>query len=62
MDGGRGAGKKTSPPNLTHGRLGMFRRRRGMHDPMLVLNMAIFNSEDGWNRTFSPLKINENDT
>ena len=23
------------------------------HDPMLVLNMSIFNFSDGWNRTFS---------
>jgi len=28
-----------------------------MHDPMLVLNMSIFNFDGGWNRTFSPLKI-----
>ncbi len=40
----------------------MFRRRRRMHDPMLVLNMSIFNFADGWNRTFNPLKIHENGT
>ena len=37
-----------------------FRRRRRRHDPMLVLNMAIFNFDDGWNRTFNPLKVHEN--
>jgi hypothetical protein len=29
------------------------RRSRGRHDPMLVLNMALFNFTDGWNRAFS---------
>ena len=40
----------------------LFRRRRRKHDPMLVLNMSVFNSEDGWNRVFNPLKVHENDT
>jgi len=31
----------------------VFRRRAGRHDPMLVLNMSIFNFTDGWSRTFS---------
>jgi hypothetical protein len=32
----------------------IFRRRsRRRHDPMLVLNMALFNFTDGWNRAFS---------
>ena len=31
-----------------------------MNDPLLVFNMAIFNVDDGWSRTFSPLKIHEN--
>jgi len=31
-------------------------RRR--HDPLLVLNMSVFNFTDSWERTFS--KINEN--
>jgi hypothetical protein len=39
----------------------MFRRRR-MHDPMLVLNMSIFNVGNGWDRTFNPLKAHENGT
>jgi hypothetical protein len=29
----------------------MFRRPRRVHDPMLVLNMSIFNFAAGWNRT-----------
>ncbi len=33
-----------------------FRRRR-MHDPMLVLNMSIFNFDDGWNRILSRHKV-----
>ncbi len=40
----------------------MFLRHRRMHDPMLVLNMSIFNAADGWNRTFNPLKIHTIDT
>ena len=31
-----------------------FRRRREMHDPMLVFNMSIFNFGDGWDRIFNP--------
>jgi len=31
----------------------VFRRRAHRHDPMLVLNMSIFNYTDGWSRTFS---------
>jgi hypothetical protein len=38
-----------------------FRRRRRTHDPMLVLNMSLFNSEDGWNRVFNPVKVRENE-
>jgi hypothetical protein len=29
------------------------RRSRRPHDPMLVLNMALFNFTDGWDRAFS---------
>jgi hypothetical protein len=29
------------------------RRSRRRHDPMLVLNMSLFNFTDGWNRVFS---------
>jgi hypothetical protein len=45
--------------NLMHGRRGIFRRRRRVHDPMLVLNMSIFNFEGGWGRAFSPVKTRE---
>ncbi len=31
----------------------IFRRTVRRHDPMLVLNMSIFNFTDGWSRTFS---------
>jgi hypothetical protein len=30
----------------------IFRRSLRRHDPMLVLNMALFNFTDGWNRVF----------
>lgn len=36
------------------------RRRRRQHDPMLVLNISIFNSTDGWNRVFNPVPRHEN--
>jgi hypothetical protein len=45
--------------NLTHKWREVFRRRR-VHDPMLVLNMSIFNSGSGWTEIFSPLKAREN--
>jgi hypothetical protein len=35
------------------------RPQRRRHDPMLVLNMALFNFADGWNQTFSPVKARE---
>jgi hypothetical protein len=31
----------------------IFRRRPRVHDPMLVLNMSLFNFTDGWSRVFS---------
>ena len=37
-------------------------RRSLRHDPMLVLNMSIFNFADGWDRIFNPLKVHENGT
>jgi hypothetical protein len=40
-------------------RPGLLRPRR-THDPMLVLNMSIFNSTDGWDRIFNPFKAHEN--
>jgi hypothetical protein len=38
----------------------VLQRRRQRHDPMLVLNMSIFNFADGWDRTFNPVKVHEN--
>ena len=32
-----------------------------MHDPMLVLNMSIFNLNNGWDRVFNPLKTYQNE-
>jgi hypothetical protein len=45
--------KKIQRQNLTHRWREIFSRRRQMHDPMLVLNMSIFNFDGGWNRTFN---------
>jgi hypothetical protein len=38
---------KASPRNLTSEQRGLFRPRRRMHDPLLVLNMSVFNFDDG---------------
>jgi len=51
---------KTALRSLTRKVREMFRRRRQMHDPMLVLNMSIFNFAGGWNRTFNEIGIREN--
>jgi hypothetical protein len=53
---------KTPLQSLIHKWREIFRRRPRMHDPMLVFNMSIFNFAGEWNRTFSQLKIHENDT
>jgi hypothetical protein len=37
-----------------------FRARRLRHDPMLVLNMSIFNSGSSWNRIFNSIPQREN--
>ena len=37
-----------------------FRARRCWHDPMLVLNMSIFNSDSDWKRIFDPIPQREN--
>ena len=37
-----------------------FRARRRWHNPMLVLNMSIFNSGSSWNRIVSPVPQREN--
>jgi hypothetical protein len=36
----------------------VFRRDRRRHDPLLVLNMSIFNFADGWSRAFQPSSEN----
>jgi hypothetical protein len=36
-----------------------FQQRRRPHDPMLVLNMATFNWESGWNRIFNRIPNHE---
>lgn len=37
-----------------------FFQARRRHDPMLVLNMSVFNFEPGWNRIFNPFPDREN--
>jgi hypothetical protein len=37
-----------------------FRARPRRHDPLLVFNMSIFNSGNGWNRIFNALPQREN--
>jgi hypothetical protein len=37
-----------------------FQRRNRWHDPMLVLNMSIFNSGSSWNHIFNPIPQREN--
>jgi hypothetical protein len=59
MDGERSIGEqekrmKIRQRSLAHKWREMFRRHRRMHDPMLALNMSIFNFADGWNRTVNP--------
>jgi hypothetical protein len=51
--------KMKTQKSLTRRWRKIFQRRRPRHDPMLVLNMSIFNFADGWNRTFNPLETRE---
>ena len=37
-----------------------FQRQRPAHDPMLVLNMSIFNAGTGWERVFTQIAQREN--
>jgi hypothetical protein len=65
MDGGQFLGERETKMKIgqrsrTRTWRGMFQRHRRMHDPMLVLNMSIFNFADGWDRTFNQRKIHEN--
>ena len=50
---------KTQHESLTHRWRAVFRRRRRMHDPMLVLNMSIFNFANGWDSVFNSLNNRE---
>ena len=50
---GRKATRRRQPQSL-------LRSRRRSHDPMLVFNMSIFNSGDGWNRIFNRIPQREN--
>jgi hypothetical protein len=38
----------------------IFQRRGRAHDPMLVFNMSIFNSDSSWQEIFSAFKAREN--
>jgi hypothetical protein len=44
---------KTKEQSFSQSLRRIFRRRVRRHDPMLVLNMSIFNFTDGWSRTLS---------
>src|SRR5205814_8316903 len=44
---------KQSQSNSKRAPWRIFRRSSRRHDPMLVLNMTLFNFTDGWNRAFS---------
>ena len=48
------------PKTLTRKLRHYFQNRRPQHDPMLVLNMSIFNFEGGWNDIWNPAKVREN--
>lgn len=65
-DGERLPGRRNADLNIPRQdfayRRAMLARRRRMHDPMLVLNMSIFNFAGGWNRTFNELRIHEDVT
>jgi hypothetical protein len=51
---------KVKRNNLTAKRPNYFQKRQRLHDPLLALNMSIFNFEGGWNRIFNGMKIREN--
>jgi hypothetical protein len=44
---------KPSENNFKNRLRNVLRPRARRHDPMLVLNMSIFNFTNGWSRTFS---------
>jgi hypothetical protein len=45
---------------LTYKLRNYLRKHRRQHDPLLALNMSIFNFEGGWSRIFNPIKAREN--
>jgi late competence protein required for DNA uptake (superfamily II DNA/RNA helicase) len=52
--------KNVKRNKLTHKLWNYLKKRPRQHDPMLVLNMSIFNFEGGWSRIFNPIKAREN--
>jgi hypothetical protein len=62
MNGRRKTEMTRQRPSLIYRWQQIFSPRQRRHDPMLVLNMTIFNLAGGWNRIFNQLKIHENVT
>jgi hypothetical protein len=58
-DNGRETKIRIEQRNLGAKRREVISRRRRVHDPMLALNMSIFNYSPGWERVFNPLKTHE---
>jgi len=56
--GYRPGGMKNPSRVLADGRRSRPQRRR--HDPMLVLNISLFNFANGWDQVFNPVKAREN--
>ena len=52
--------KDVKQNKLTYKLRNYLQKHRRQHDPLLVLNMSIFNFEGGWSRIFNPVKIREN--
>lgn len=54
------ATRKVSRRSTVNSWANVFRPQRRRHDPMLVLNMAAFNFDSGWDRILNPNKAHEN--
>jgi hypothetical protein len=52
--------KNVKHNKLTYQRRNYLRKPRRQHDPLLALNMSIFNFEGGWSRIINPIKVREN--
>jgi late competence protein required for DNA uptake (superfamily II DNA/RNA helicase) len=52
--------KNVRKNRLTHKLRNYFRKQRRQHDPLLALNMSIFNFEGGWSDILNPPKVREN--